>query len=259
MGDGNARATLQGARMKIKRGTPLYKHLYQILQQRPGLDRADPRYLHRYLEMKQIDWALWDQIGGTVLDVACDMPLDAAILSQTPTVERVVLVDIRIPDLSLVPNKATFLAGDATALPFPDNSFDVVTCFSSLEHLPDERKQRQWMCEMVRVTKPGGQLLVTVDNAWSWLNRIWDRYRPPMRRISPHELRDWAAEEGTLTIEASSGGGLYYWGFRPSVRGSARVAYALDRALNPFSSLLPWLGNRVGYRFRKASAHGRRS
>ncbi len=239
--------------MEIARNSALYQQLYETLRQRPGLGRAGPRYLHRYLEMKQIDWKLWGEMRGRVLDVACDVPLDAAILSEMPSVEHVFLLDLRVPAQRLVPTKSSFVACDATRMAFPDNSFDVVLCFSSLEHLPDAAQQREWVREMVRVLAPGGQLLVTVDNAWSWLNRVWDRYRPPMRRISPPELRRWVEEAGPMQVEASTGGALYYWGFRPPVRGSVRVAYALDRALAPLSPWLPWLGNRIGYRFRKGS------
>jgi len=42
--------------------------------------------------------------------------------------------------------------GSVTAIPFPDNSFDFVTCFDVLEHLhPDESEQA--LSELVRVSK----------------------------------------------------------------------------------------------------------
>jgi 2-polyprenyl-3-methyl-5-hydroxy-6-metoxy-1,4-benzoquinol methylase len=51
---------------------------------------------------------------------------------------------------------------DITALAFPDNRFDIVTCVSVLEHLPrgaDVAAVR----EMLRVLKPSGSLVITVD------------------------------------------------------------------------------------------------
>ncbi len=42
---------------------------------------------------------------------------------------------------------------DITALPFDDNTFDVIFCNHVLEHIPDDRKA---MAELYRVMKPGG-------------------------------------------------------------------------------------------------------
>tara|TARA_R110002049_G_scaffold696_6_gene4278 strand:+ start:9554 stop:10225 length:672 start_codon:yes stop_codon:yes gene_type:complete len=42
---------------------------------------------------------------------------------------------------------------DICALPFPDNSFDVIFCNHVLEHIPDDTKAMQ---ELYRVLRPGG-------------------------------------------------------------------------------------------------------
>lgn len=52
---------------------------------------------------------------------------------------------------------------DATLLPFPDGSFDAVTCLEALEFLPDARGT---LSEMVRVLRPGGVLLTTNRRGW---------------------------------------------------------------------------------------------
>jgi len=51
--------------------------------------------------------------------------------------------------------------GDALALPFADDSFDLVTCQTLLIHLPDARAG---LVEMLRVLKPGGLLAVAEPN-----------------------------------------------------------------------------------------------
>jgi SAM-dependent methyltransferase len=48
-----------------------------------------------------------------------------------------------------------------TEIPFPDDAFDVVTSFDVLYALPPDRARRA-MCEMARVLKPGGTLIVNV-------------------------------------------------------------------------------------------------
>ncbi|NKX53477.1 demethylmenaquinone methyltransferase [Arthrobacter mobilis] len=50
-----------------------------------------------------------------------------------------------------------FVAGDATALPFADNSFDAVTISFGLRNVQDPQ---QALAEMLRVAKPGGRLVV---------------------------------------------------------------------------------------------------
>ncbi|MBW4094167.1 MAG: demethylmenaquinone methyltransferase [Acidobacteria bacterium] len=50
-----------------------------------------------------------------------------------------------------------FIAGDATNLPFADNSFDATTISFGLRNVTDPHKALE---EMLRVTKPGGRLVV---------------------------------------------------------------------------------------------------
>jgi ubiquinone/menaquinone biosynthesis C-methylase UbiE len=56
-----------------------------------------------------------------------------------------------LPDLEARP-------ADAEALPFPDNSFDLVVGHAVLHHLPDVPKA---LSEALRVLKPGGSLVIT--------------------------------------------------------------------------------------------------
>lgn len=54
-----------------------------------------------------------------------------------------------------------FQSGDASNLPFPDNSFDLVTCQTLLIHVKDPKKV---LSEMYRVLKPGGAVLISEPN-----------------------------------------------------------------------------------------------
>jgi SAM-dependent methyltransferase len=55
--------------------------------------------------------------------------------------------------------------GSMFEAPFPDHTFDRVTCLSVLEHIFVEgpRKHEPALLEMKRILKPGGLLIVTVD------------------------------------------------------------------------------------------------
>ena len=56
------------------------------------------------------------------------------------------------------------LCAEAESLPFPDRSFDVVYCFSTLEHVADPG----WaLREMVRVLRADGALYLHTPNRWA--------------------------------------------------------------------------------------------
>jgi ubiquinone/menaquinone biosynthesis C-methylase UbiE len=70
-------------------------------------------------------------------------------------------------------DRPRFVVADLTCLPFPDASFDCVTCGYVLEHLPDARLGLQ---ELSRVMMPGARmlLLTTEDNfSGAWTSRVW--------------------------------------------------------------------------------------
>ncbi|MDB5363439.1 MAG: SAM-dependent methyltransferase [Rhodospirillales bacterium] len=62
----------------------------------------------------------------------------------------------RAPDRS-----ARFLEGDALALPLADGSVDLATCQTLLIHLAEPQKA---IAEMIRVTRPGGQVVAVESN-----------------------------------------------------------------------------------------------
>ena len=75
----------------------------------------------------------------------------------------------------------TQVVGTATDLPFADASYDVVLSLEMMEHLPDDEVRAQALREMLRVTKPGGRLVVTfpagrtAERLDAWLNAAYRR------------------------------------------------------------------------------------
>jgi ubiquinone/menaquinone biosynthesis C-methylase UbiE len=61
--------------------------------------------------------------------------------------------------------KATILEGDITNLPFDNNSFDVVVCSEVLEHILDYKTA---VSEIIRVTRKGGRMIISVPNERNW-------------------------------------------------------------------------------------------
>jgi SAM-dependent methyltransferase len=68
--------------------------------------------------------------------------------------------------------------GDATRLPFRDNTFDRIIAAEVLEHIPDDEAA---MAELCRVLKPGGTIAITVP-AWLPERLCWaitDEFHAP--------------------------------------------------------------------------------
>lgn len=67
---------------------------------------------------------------------------------------------------------AALVAGDMTAVPFAADSFDAVTAFYSVIHLPVE-DHADCYAEVERVLKPGGEFLFSIGDDWAGENDDW--------------------------------------------------------------------------------------
>ena len=80
-------------------------------------------------------------------------------------------------------SNVTFLAGDAHALPFPDDTFDVTHAHQVLVHIADPVLALK---EMKRVTKPGG---IIASRESDWGSFVWYPESPEMTQWSELYLR----------------------------------------------------------------------
>jgi SAM-dependent methyltransferase len=111
---------------------------------------------------EKVDFAK-PQATDIVLDIACGPA--AFVLAIAPRVHSVRGIDLtpemlrraRIYQAEGQVANAAFIRGDAEQLPFPEGSFDLVSCQCTFHHLP---KPQVVLREMVRVAKPQGRLLI---------------------------------------------------------------------------------------------------
>jgi len=109
---------------------------------------------------------------ATLVDFGCGN--GAQTLLMADLAKRIVGVDVDVDFLAEL-NKSVAdqglderISGQLLVdgrIPLADAEADVVTSFTVLEHVPDERAA---LAEMHRILKPGGQLVISVPNRW-WI------------------------------------------------------------------------------------------
>jgi SAM-dependent methyltransferase len=105
--------------------------------------------------------------GKSVLDIACGSGGPVLRIAER-TGCSVIGVDVHERAISTanslaghrnLTERAKFQVADASsALPFPDASFDAITCIDAVNHLPN---RPQIIADWARLLKPGGRLLFT--------------------------------------------------------------------------------------------------
>jgi SAM-dependent methyltransferase len=134
----------------------------------------------------------------TVLDVACGAGHAADPLA--PHVRSVVGVDLtralldvgaqRLRDAGIT--NVLLQEGNAEALPFVDESFDIVFCRAALHHIGDPKRA---VAEMVRVCRVGGRVVLMDLLAPSPAEDIRTRFDDVHRRIDPSHRRAFTEAE----------------------------------------------------------------
>ena len=137
-------------------------------------------YLHSTLRGKFVVWAdLLNQLhlrgDERILDMGCGRGAVLLMAAQRLTTGRAVGVDLwRNADQSGnsaqatrnnaiaegVADRVELHTADMTALPFEDNSFDVIVSSLAIHNIPGRAGREKAITEAVRVLRPGGRLLI---------------------------------------------------------------------------------------------------
>src|SRR3984893_5821636 len=137
-------------------------------------------YLYTTLRGKFVVWAkLLDQLNlrgdERILDLGCGRGAVLLLAAQHLTTGRAVGVDLwrsgdqsgnsaeaarRNATAGGVADRVELHTGDMTALPFEDNSFDVVVSSLAIHNIRGRAGRQKAINEAVRVLRPGGRLMI---------------------------------------------------------------------------------------------------
>jgi 2-polyprenyl-6-hydroxyphenyl methylase / 3-demethylubiquinone-9 3-methyltransferase len=188
---------------------------YEAWDDPVALLRAEGRIKNEWIENKILSHFSDDQ-KVTLLDIGCGAGFLTNEFAQKGY--EVTGVDNSPDSLRVARNydktkTANYIEADALHLPFPDNSFDVVTCMDFLEHV---KAPRSYIAEAGRVLKPGGLFFFhTFDrNVVSWFLVIkcveWFVKNTPKNMhvielfIKPADLKKYCREAG-MKVEEMTG------------------------------------------------------
>ena len=153
--------------------------------------RTPEEHCLRLMHLKAYQEAAPYAVGRDVLDVGCNTGYGTVQL--TGGARRVVGVDVSPRAIETARRRALhgvpeFKMTEGRDLPFADASFDLVTSFQVLEHVPDAPAM---LSELRRVVRPGGVVILTTPNAAVRLYpgmQPWNRFH--VREYVPAELDD---------------------------------------------------------------------
>src|SRR5207302_7387427 len=100
--------------------------------------------------------------------------------------------------IARVDDRLTTRRGDANELSYTDGAFDLVLAIGVL---PWVRDNASALREFARVLRPGGHLIVNIDNKWA-LHRLIDPQLNPIVRPVKKALRSLLNRFGLLVPEA---------------------------------------------------------
>lgn len=164
-------------------------------------DESIPAHVMEHYIRKRVDAVrTWAPSGGRVLDVGCgtgtllERILDCGFRTTgaDPSAGMLRVLAARRPEIP-----AAVAEG---SLPFCDATFDLVYCVAVLHHVGEPAAVRHTLAEMVRVTRPGGHVLV-------WDHNPRNPYWPYLMKRVPQDCGDERLVAEDEIVSALSGAG----------------------------------------------------
>lgn len=211
--------------------------------------RGEPSYVWRAGQQRRLEMiqkAAGDRLQGVILEDGCGVGEYLQRLSARA--KLIVGLEVEHPRCVDAHRKsAQVVCGEGERLPFLEGQFDLILNHEVLEHVSDDRCS---ICEMVRVLKPGGRLVLFVPNRGypfethgiyrrgkycfgnkpfvNWLPRKWrDKLAPHVRVYSSGDLKKLFAELPVKFVERR----IVFGGYDNIIARRPRLGKALRACL----------------------------
>ena len=183
--------------------------------------------------------------GASVLDVGCgDGRLTALLAEHAQFVCGIDNQDkpLRFARLIVEQPHVHFIKYDGDSFPVRDGSFDVITCFDVIEHIPPDQVPAL-LSAIAKALKPGGSVYFTTPNRRSLRSRVLG-HKLNVKHYQEFELNELLGVIRAVDLQIVRTCGIYLAPPLPRIEHYASV--------HPFRSLFSWLV-RAGERWPKLS------
>ena len=179
---------------------------------------SDGEAILRRMNQSHADLAAWGFShvhplpGADTLDVGCGGGMNLATLLRLCPAGTATGIDysatsVRVSEqtnaTAIAEGRCRILQADVSHLPFPDDSFDLVTAFETLYFWPVPVES---LVEVKRVLRPGGSILICHEADGSRPgDELWPQKIPGMRVYSAEQLRELLTQAGYTGIATHTG------------------------------------------------------
>lgn len=166
-------------------------------------------------------------VGRDVLEVACGSGQGLGLIHRSAS--RVVAGDYTFGLIREAAvrygGRVAFSCFDGQALPYREDTFDLVLCYEAIYYLPDAPR---FFAEAARVLRPGGELIIVT------VNPSWPGFNP-----SPHSTRYYRGPELHELLERHGFAAEVHGAFVERGAGPAKRVVELIRRIAVSMHLVP--------------------
>jgi SAM-dependent methyltransferase len=157
-------------------------------------------------------------VRGEVLDVACGTGYGARLLACHARVSGVDRAEEAV-EKALSRVTGTFLVAEVPPIPFPNDAFDFVVSFETVEHIADDF---EFIREINRVLRPGGTLLMSTPNK--------DISAPGGVPLNQWHIREYTLDSLSALLRGAALEvcDVYVQSFPPKIKRGHQIAWRLQ-------------------------------